>query len=551
MRTKVRWSVMARALGLVLALGAAAQAGPLPDFTGYTRVGFTPAPVKGKGGAPLKEVRAFGATVYYMVFDQKAEGHKSAAGDTWGVGVKDFDSLFVSGRGNDRGRLDTRARYLYLYQIVNDSGREASAKDVSVRLLVPIDEITSWGHFAERKKTEKGMQGVRGVGFTAPVAGKGKGDVFPVSTAHPGTNDASRVYRSPAPAVTAKRAFGLATIALGDTRPVVDGDVDVGTEPDVVTIVANAERSNRGTDPSVVRIPFINDADRDAALDDPRDRDRIRGTSRDRASYIRAYWADNGVRPGQRSTIFGFTSDIPPVIEEVIVTGRPLAVGAAGGEGEIPGVGDVAPAAGVLDALRTGIVPVAGAVPTPYIAPVSGPRGPTGGPSGDVGSLAGVGLGGLPAGFGGVGGGFGGFNAQQPYARPGVIGGGGGFGGGFGGGEGGGEANTGQDTGTNTGQNQNQGTTTGMTVNNNITVNVNQSQTQNQSQKQSQWQSQKQSQNQGQNQGGGGKGGKHPDGNVIPIPAAWLLGLLGLPAFLFLGRKKPEEAAADEAPPTV
>ena len=35
-----------------------------------------------------------------------------------------------------RRKLDTRARYLYLYQVVNDSRRDSSVRTTSVRLIV-------------------------------------------------------------------------------------------------------------------------------------------------------------------------------------------------------------------------------------------------------------------------------------------------------------------------------------------------------------------------------------------------------------------------------
>src|SRR5262249_22222815 len=102
-----------------------------------------------------------GGTIYFAVFERTG-----AEGDTWGTGIEDFDIKFVEGRSHKdtfSPVLDTKARYLYLYQVVNDRGlyqwdgatfaalrdqvRNEDVGSTWIRLLVDPRYITSWGHF--------------------------------------------------------------------------------------------------------------------------------------------------------------------------------------------------------------------------------------------------------------------------------------------------------------------------------------------------------------------------------------------------------------------
>src|SRR5262245_26915420 len=80
MRTSSRLGWLVRAPGLllvlvlVLAALSPAQAGPLPEFTGYTRVGFPPTnekDVNPKMAEWAGKVQALGMTIYYMVLDRE------------------------------------------------------------------------------------------------------------------------------------------------------------------------------------------------------------------------------------------------------------------------------------------------------------------------------------------------------------------------------------------------------------------------------------------------------------------------------------------------
>jgi hypothetical protein len=133
--------------------------------SGYTRPG-SPADKIGKNGEIIQAAlepdasgRMIGATVYFAVF-------KNVEDDLFHGDPQGLVDAFVAGRSFENSlspRLDRKARYLYLYQIVNDHGLNppkdgivpAVAGDVhtapidscAVRLIVDPRYITSWGHF--------------------------------------------------------------------------------------------------------------------------------------------------------------------------------------------------------------------------------------------------------------------------------------------------------------------------------------------------------------------------------------------------------------------
>jgi hypothetical protein len=167
--------------------------------SGYTRPG-SPSDDTNPDGS-IKSIafqqlksRIIGGTVYFAVFDRFAgrdrpeeaygavPGPQTTYADTWATGLNGLDGRFVPGKSKVRGvvspRLDTKARYLYLYQVVNDRGTVEPSKDGTVKWVVanadrkaaPIQDvasftlklmvdprfITSWGHF-------------RGAGFASNV----------------------------------------------------------------------------------------------------------------------------------------------------------------------------------------------------------------------------------------------------------------------------------------------------------------------------------------------------------------------------------------------
>ena len=181
---KAAWLLIPTLLVACLLAVPSARADALKAYTGYTRPGFTAEERAAKPVAVGAVKTAFGATVYFAVLD----GKDGPPGDTWGTGVKDFDTMFSAGLDSPNRTLDTSARYLYLYQVVNDSGRDSAVLQATVRLLVDPRAITSWGHFAAKKDNK-----TQGVGFAAAFDGM----VLPVSASHQAVDDPT--YRDPAP----------------------------------------------------------------------------------------------------------------------------------------------------------------------------------------------------------------------------------------------------------------------------------------------------------------------------------------------------------------
>src|SRR5438067_9720021 len=140
---------------------------------GYTRPGYPDDTTK-KGEVVQAaytdyQGKILGGTVYFMVLERvgpdRSDRPAIDAADNWGTGLGDFDGRFVPGRNFDGGvspRLDTRAKYIYLYQMVNDRGlnpisaenfaamgkiRAQDLASFGLKLLVDPRYITSWGHF--------------------------------------------------------------------------------------------------------------------------------------------------------------------------------------------------------------------------------------------------------------------------------------------------------------------------------------------------------------------------------------------------------------------
>ena len=136
-------------------------------------------------------------TIYSMVLDR----HNGTVDDPWGTGVKDFVNLFQAGRDSWKQKLDTNAKYLYLYQVFNDyDGPEGWVYRASVRLLVDPRLITSWGYLAGMRR---GV-GLEGIGFALPDKDKDApaGAIRPISAET--TYDGVRVYKPLPPYLLAR-----------------------------------------------------------------------------------------------------------------------------------------------------------------------------------------------------------------------------------------------------------------------------------------------------------------------------------------------------------
>jgi len=494
---------------------------------GYTRPGNPPDRARGgkivPGGylAGNPDFKGLGGTVFFAVFRLTNED-----GDVWGTGVKDFDGTFVPGvdfNAADSPTLDTRAKYLYLYQVVNSRGLDPISKVIfaankekgteaiasaAVRLRVDPRYITSWGHFKttgltlavmpEDLEREKAAVGDKKPEAAKPAFAEDRDGAIrmavSVNPAILGSLDSNAyLWRAPAHPLYRMRVDG-STLNLANSAAAKE------LEKRVRALRNNKERpaawaeemlkaTKTANEPSLVRL----------VLSEP-----------NAQLFLQADWSTKShglLNLADHSTVFGFTTDLPPVPEPVGIAtpeGRAdllpvldaVAAEAArmatgpDGEGVAPAVGDagqgVAP--GVAPAVAPGVAPgtAVGPIQAAAFAPTVAGAAPS---------------------FGNILPSVGGFGAGVPFAGVGGIGiapaplfGGGGLGNGGG-------------NGSNAG-NQSQ------TVNTNTSLQNQQSQTQTQSQTQSQSQSQTTTQ------------------KVVPEPGTVLLAALGLPVLLYLYRRR-------------
>jgi len=409
-----------------------------------------------------------------MVFEREGR----SADDPWGTGGPQFASRFRPGidfNGGASPSLDTQAKYLYLYQVVNHQRTDPTIESASIKLLADLSDITSWGYFQGLGLATEEDTGLR------PLSANHKLD--------PNT------YSSPAPAVPISKPLRLATIP-----------------------------TTRGEEPAVgagklVRIHWD-------AFDPARTPDYVMLLARsdfEENSSFRAIWSGpNAIAKDGRSTVFGFTTNLPPKFDQArLRTSRDHSKGAevpAGLEKEeetkISKEGKTK-----LASARDSVVGVEGQAPTPIPA---APVGGIGLASLSSGSPRPIGAAPFPTLFAPVttpsassGGGFGfPFVGQRQTSIPQS------FNGGFGGGFGSGSGTTVIATGTN--------------ANINITIALSQSQ----QQQQQQFQGQGQGQSQRQNNGHGGRPTPPPPGNVIPEPATILGSGMGLVTLLAWSRRR-------------
>lgn len=463
------------ALALFLWFGcvAAAYPGEVPGFGGVTSPhsnenALRNFKLKGTGILPvgLAEPKTEGphllsGSIYYMVYERDGR----STDDPWGTGGPQFSTRFRPGidfNGGASPALDTQAKYLYLYQVVNHQRTDPQIESASIKLLADLSDVTSWGYFQGLGFATDEETGLR------PISANNKLD--------PNT------YRSPAPAVPINKSLRLAPIPT--TRGENEPNVGAG---------------------KLVRIQWD-------AFDPARTPDYVMLLARsdfDEHSSFRAIWSgNNAIAKDGRSTVFGFTSNLPPKLDQARL--RTTREAAKGSDIAEAGLGEAKAGKGTSD----GVIGIEGQAPTPLptvrtgqIALASMSDRPTSiGPAPFPPFFPPMVSGGTVTG-GGVS-----FPAvgqrstaipQQPF-----------FGGGFGNGSSSGSTFT--TTATNSGVN--------------ISINISQSQ----SQQQQQQQQQSQMQRQGQHQHRGG----HPPGNVVPEPATIIGSGIGLVALLGSMRRR-------------
>jgi hypothetical protein len=516
---------------------------------GYTRPGNPSDRAKGgkilPGGylAGNADFKGIGGTVFFAFRLTREEG------DVWGTGAKGFDETFVPGvdfNNVESPLLDTRAKYLYLYQVVNSRGldpispvifavnKERSTQPIAaaaVRLRVDPRYITSWGAFKATGLTLSVLP--RGLEEKKAAADKDKpGAVKPALdeeregflrmavSVNPSILGAlptsANRFRAPSHLLRRVRVDD-ATLNLVNTNAMKELQkralaLEKNNEKPAAWVGQMLRSAKAATEPTAVRL----------GLSEP-----------DARLYLQAEWKTQGgaglLNLADHSSVFGFTTDLPPVPEPFGIAApeaRENLLAVLGGlAGDVAGTaGAVVPAAwvGAGPGDDSGVAPAAahGVAPGTAVGPIQ-PAAFTPAVTHGAGiSTFGSALA-PPAGFGA---GFPGWPGVGAFGRafPPTT-----NGGGFGGGSG-----SGNNNGTQA-QNQKEQQQGNQNLINNISIDISLSnqQSQNQSQHQHQNQHQRQSQR-----------NRH---HVVPEPGTLLLGLLGLPALIFsYRRRKMAQAAA-------
>jgi hypothetical protein len=614
----------------------------IEEFTGYTRPGDPPDVVRDGKIVPLapedpEAKKAVGATIYFEVFELTED----MPTDPFGTKYKDFDKLFKPGIDSANRKspsFDRTARFLYLYQVVNDRRIPHKIHNVTVHLLVDESHITSWGYFAD----EKGGKALTGVSFAIPQDEKGKSVIRPVGADYPGvgTTTAQQRFTTPAPAYPFRKSPPslLSGILIGN-KPAGPPDPILDTTPGrvpeaVILMRSSSVRRERTADdrqrelaarsaavppvlagpwipppgfhspfPMTWTSPYVGPAPLLAAYSvynpayaipelGPAGQYRPFGGAAvvgdpyaERYVAVRCHFgegeSDGPLEVGQRSTVWGYTSNDPPTwsttktkgsqsdikLTSITPGSRRTPVALREGRDDEYFV-SVRPEDETGAPTRTRRGPSFGplsATPSSddegsrdemWDIQASGGTGGTGGTGGASGTVpvpnGGPGLAGAPGpvtfpplgGGGTTGGGGGGAGPGVGFPGIGAIGTATPYSGGGGGGtpsSGNGQGNQQQQQTPNGNQQQQaqqqQQQQPNTTPNNQtVTVTVDHAQAQAQAQRQRQNQRQSQHQNQHQNNHHG-----HGHMHAVPEPAAVVTALLGLPAFLiFRRRKKPE-----------
>lgn len=542
-------------LGCLGLLGppAGVWADPLPDFTGYTRPGVPSGHVESKDGHILlvadngeeKKNTVLGGSIYFTVIDTALDTEEN---DVWRKMSRDMIRSFVPGkssRGGSSPPFDSAARYVYLYQTVNDMPNAIDAvRHTSVFLFDP-ELLTSWGHFP-------------GHGFSALAADKEeKNAIRPVSFDNAIDGD-KRVYRKRDDYHLTDELLRIDVFPSRskneDIRPAAEGD-DPVRNPTTVILSGWPDTYYRS-------YPWGPWGRRWGYTPGPSSRDR-RGDDADRRGdhaidepNLRAIWGEkNLLQPKERGALFGFTSDAPPVYTDVQLRGKPVKKAEGGIQPAVGEGGGIKPAAAEpadQPAKQKPAGPEQADKQEDKVKPAAGQEGPAEDgaivPAAAAGAASGTGAGPsgavpTPVASAAGGGGFGGAAGMLGGFAPGEGGGGGG--GPLGGGALGGASPSGGGSGGGT---PTVGGGGGGTTNTPATQGTNQPPNQAQAQPQNQNQSQFQSQSLGPNNanangtgtGAGTGGGGNVNatgsggGNIVPEPPAWVLVMLGLPCLLLL-----------------
>ena len=287
--------------------------------------------------------------------------------DTWGTGFANLNSSFMEGysfKGAFSPHLDTRSKYLYLYQIVNDRGMEKPVKGevapagldlekkepnidniagYALRLSVDPRYITSWGYFKNAAFTAQVPNRTR-TGEVIPAAdGIGESKIaFAVSAYEPILAEIPiKRYsnRSPAFPLPSEMVnmFGVGSSTLNlkmaeeykalAQKKAQGAMTPVGSETNILNSAVSARN------PDFVQIMYGSNEEGTGAA--------YQGFDEIGPVVFRADFR-NPLLAGQHTVIFGFTTDLPPQDEplriEDLVSVRESAIRAAA-DGIAPGTG--------------------------------------------------------------------------------------------------------------------------------------------------------------------------------------------------------------------
>ena len=98
-------------------------------------------PMSGNHRAVAESRPGIDETVNFAVYQRDG-----FAGDVFRTGLASFDSLFT--RGNGSAALDTGAKYLYLYEVVNDG--PGTDQMIEFAMHLPRNSVTSFGQWSGR-----------------------------------------------------------------------------------------------------------------------------------------------------------------------------------------------------------------------------------------------------------------------------------------------------------------------------------------------------------------------------------------------------------------
>jgi hypothetical protein len=247
--------------------------------------------------------KLLGATVYYAVFERVG-----GETDTWGTGMADFNKQFATGKDSkDKApaSLDTKARYLYLYQIVNDRGMDprpespAVVQELSTQpiagfsLMLPADlkQITSWGYF---KNSALSMMVSEKENIRLAVSATGS-----ILTDLP-----EKRYQKNSPAYEfpdLRKTLGIGPANLNLTKS-------------KTYQALQARKDQAKTDKKVTLVGFEENFLK--AVEGAREPDFLQvvsKTDKNALAELDVLWkGDNAIKLGQHTVLFGFTSDLPP-----------------------------------------------------------------------------------------------------------------------------------------------------------------------------------------------------------------------------------------------